>query len=220
MNIKFQCLSKSHKIEYPPVPALQVIPEDFKRVPNKNDIEVETIGPNPSTIVTSEIKTVKNCMPMIEYLSTGYAIRLGHDEIVRAKDYAHPHEQLPITMYGKKNNYLKFYNDWVVITPEGYSCMVLPVFGEERFKIFGGVVATDTYKSPILFPAVRLIDDEFEMKAGDAIAIVFPFKRTDWTSEIIEWNDEANQKSVEENIELSEVDAHYKKKIHRKNIYK
>lgn len=202
MKIEFQSLDKENR--YPPVPALQVL-EEFKRIPSRSE---------------NNTMTVKHCMPMVEHLSSGYALRLQTRMIVNRKDYAHPHEQLPLEMYGRKNDYLKFYNNWIVKTPEGYSSMFYSVFGEERFKIFSGIVATDKYSTPVLLPAVRLKDEDFVLEEGTPIAIVFPFKRENWSSEIVEYNSETMMRKVEEETEFEEHDHYYKKFVHVKNNFR
>jgi len=223
MNIEFKSLDKDNL--YPPVPATQVIPERFKKIPNTN--------------TEYDLMTVKNCMPMIEHLSNGYAIRLRHSIDIKQKfqPYAegfderntftvgqvglgnHPHEQLPITINGKRNDYIKLPNLWTIKTPDGYSSMFYSVFGEERFKIFSGVVATDKYTLPVLFPGVITTTEDFTIEAGTAIAIVFPFKRDSWTSTTTEWSVDNKIQEMEDMRTFNENAHHYKNSVHVKSKF-
>lgn len=213
MKIEFQSLDRENL--FPPVPAAQVLPDKFKQIPAENE----------------NYMTVKHCMPMIEYLSSGYALRLRHDIIIKQKDNSfednfavglgkHPNEQMPIEINAKKNDYIKLPNSWVVKTPEGYSSMFYPVFGEERFKIFTGIVATDKYSTPVLFPGVITTTEDFTIEAGTPIAVVFPFKREDWTSTVIERSEEARAMQLEEQIAFAENEHYYKKNVHVKSKFK
>lgn len=222
MKIEFHSLDRENL--YPPVPALRVLPDRFKSIPSKNE----------------NFLTVKHCMPMIEQLSSGYALRLRHSIRVeqKYKEYAegfeerhtfednfavglgiHPNEQMPLEINAKKNDYIKLPNSWVVKTPEGYSSMFYPVFGEERFKIFSGIVATDKYSTPVLLPGVITTEKDFIIEAGTPIAIVFPFKRDDWEHEVVEWNQEVRARLLEEQTLFGEEEHYYKKYVHVKSKF-
>ena len=215
MKIEFQ--SRDRQNLFPPVPALKVLPDKFKKIPSTNE----------------DFMTVKHCMPMIEFLTSGYALLLRHDIVVKQKykerntfedNFAvglgiHPNEQMPIEINAKKNDYIKLPNAWVVKTPEGYSSMFYPVFGEERFKIFSGIVATDKYSTPVLLPGVLTTNEDFTIEAGTPIAMVFPFKRENWSSSITEWSPEIRAKSLEEEVLFSEEEHYYKKYVHVKSKY-
>ena len=213
MKIEFQSLDKDNL--FPPVPATQVIPDRFKQIPSTNE----------------NYMTVKHCMPMIEHLSSGYALRLRNDiEVIQNGNTfketfgknglaKHPHAQLPMKLYHREGDYLKLPNTWVVKTPDGYSSMFYPVFGEERFKIFSGIVATDKYSSPVFIPGAITTDENFIIRAGTPIAIVFPFKREEWKSEVLDWTPEARMSYVEEQTSFLEVDHFYKTHIHTKSKY-
>jgi hypothetical protein len=82
---------------------------------------------------------------------------------------------------------LKFHNPWVIQTPKGYSCYFMSPLNrmEKRFKLFDGVVDTDTYYNNINFPFVWTGGDgEFLIPKGTPLAQVIPFKREIFKSEV------------------------------------
>jgi len=126
---------------------------------------------------------------------------------------------MPLEMNAKKNDYIKLPNAWVIKTPEGYSSMFYPVFGEERFKIFSGIVATDKYSTPVLLPGVITTESDFTIEAGTPIAIILPFKRDNWTADIVEWNTETRANKLEEEVLFQSEQHYYKKYVHVKSKF-
>jgi hypothetical protein len=199
MDIKFitdDALAAEH---FPPLPANKAIPEWYKNLPRYI---------NPGADITSVVmgqtnnripQTVKACVPVQDYLTSGYIIRAVADLVVTpTKDDgvntwgwsssqpvcdAHLHKQCPIEIKNEKNHYIKVQNAWVVKTPPGYSCYFYQpeFFFNENIKFFPGVVDTDTYPEPVNFSGFLTTKESFIIKAGDPLMVVFPFKRENWT---------------------------------------
>ena len=213
--IEFSPLRKD--LKYPPVPASSQVSEKFKRIPNKHPHD--------------KVDTVKNCMPMIEHITSGYIIRTNHDIRIRQAyrngvmsfDVGeglgmHPFNQLPIGDWDQRRNYLKFMNYWQIKTPPGYSCMFYqPQNFETRFVMFSAIVSTDTYEGNINFPGYLIAEeDEFIIEEGTPLITVFPFKREEWQSVVHEYTAEAREKEILNADKLAKNEQHYKKNIHHK----
>jgi hypothetical protein len=137
-------------------------------------------------------------MPVIDMLSTGYTLLTYQDINVHKDDFGtiyynaptlnielHDTVQFLMHPFNKNNQKApKIMNPWSIKTPPGYSCLFLPPAheGNKYFSIFEGVVDTDKYFAPVNLPFV-LNDLNFEgiIPAGTPMAMVFPFKRENWT---------------------------------------
>jgi hypothetical protein len=185
---------------FPVLPASKLIPDWYKNTP----VEIPEIG----EYTKPHTPTIKRCMPVLDYMTTGYIIRATYETHVqeqmdnnfmhgfgsRARDHEkviakHPWYQAPFTRDGKKSHYLKLNQPWHIKTPPGYSCMIFDPYYHLRkeYSFFPGVVDTDNHDEPI--GLVGLIKEkEFIIKPGDPLVVVFPFKREDWvmTSEFRE----------------------------------
>jgi hypothetical protein len=90
----------------------------------------------------------------------------------------------------KKVEYFKFTSEWGVITPPGYSSLILQPFyhNETRYKIFPAILDTDKYHKGIIIAGTKLSDDDVTVRPGDPLVQVIPFKREDWTMEVRKGN--------------------------------
>jgi hypothetical protein len=192
---------------FPVVPASKIIPEWFKDTP----VEIPEIEP----WTKAHTPTIKRCMPVLDYMTTGYIIRATYqmhiveqldDGFMKDFDFKsrnsdkslgkHPHFQAPFKTDGKKSHYLKIYQPWHIKTPPGYSCMFYDPYYHmrESFSLFPGVVDTDRHDEPV--GLVGLIKQkEFMIQPGDPLMVVFPFKRDDWTMQAEERTDEFSKSS-------------------------
>lgn len=107
-----------------------------------------------------------------------------------------------------KQNYnqpfLKLINPWIIKTPPGYSCLFLPIINQqnENFTPISGIVDTDNFYASVNFPIILHKKGTFEIKKGDPIVSVIPFKRENWKMELkkldeekiikFAWNDLSN----------------------------
>jgi hypothetical protein len=98
----------------------------------------------------------------------------------------HNHFQIPKDSY-HSNEYegvLKFASPWVIKTPPGYSCLFISPMNHRNneFRIFEGVVDTDTHTLPINFPfAIKHFKEGQKIiRGGTPIVQIIPFKRESW----------------------------------------
>lgn len=84
----------------------------------------------------------------------------------------------------------KIMNPWVIKTPPGYSCLLLPVLNNnpEKFEAVPGIVDTDTYNQEINFPILLSGFEkppiDFIIKRGTPYVQIIPFKRESWRMKI------------------------------------
>jgi hypothetical protein len=211
-KIQFITNTENAKNFYAPIPLKKLIPDWYKEI-GKYIVDkklAEDAKYLLSEKYTSIPLTGKACVPLLDYITGGYVIRLQSDVLIKqegidpttgtplwywfaaAKDLInisyHLFEQLPIEIKGKRHVYLKFTPPWAVKTPKGYSCLFYQpeMFFEDRFKLFPAIVDTDTYNNPVSFPGIITTTEEsFKIEAGTPLMVVFPFKREEWESEIV-----------------------------------
>jgi len=103
----------------------------------------------------------------------------------------------------QENEYIvpfKFLNPWVIQTPKNYSCLFLNPLNsgkDRRIRTLDAIVETDNYFSQVNFPFfLKKIEEEenFILKKGEPIALVFPFQRDNWKMKIqdLDVNEKAN----------------------------
>lgn len=187
MKIKFLCEEHLMGVIPNPVSSLRAAPNYFKRIKPQSES-------HPGT------GTVKRCVPFLDALSSGFIIPLWADMYLFAKNGdlsvefppnfpmpeslgSHPITQIPDHPMSKKpygNIQLKFLNPWIIETDPGVSCLFTSPLNhmEGRFKLFDGVVDTDTYYNNINFPFIWTGGDgEFLIQKGTPLVQVIPFKR-------------------------------------------
>jgi len=98
------------------------------------------------------------------------------------------HQLLGSPMLQKHCNYAvpKILNPWIIKTPPGYSCLLLPPLNntDDRFSIIPGIVDTDTYENYINFPYI-INGDKYKrldciVKKGTPYVQIIPFKKENW----------------------------------------
>jgi len=128
---------------------------------------------------------------------------------------------LPVP-FGGENGLLKWRPGWRISTPEGYSCLFTHPLNRHDlpFRTFSGVVDKDKYKLGVEFPFQLLTSikkDVFILEKGTPICQVLPFKRDNWNSSTIEFNEEENKK---EGFKLkSKIVRSYKQQFWQKKVY-
>jgi hypothetical protein len=174
---------------FPPKPATTEVPDWYKNTSStiENENKEFFSGETPHTI--------KKCMPVFDAITAGYILYTQVDVQVTQQDGLpfyrwpsqnfiefHPIAQAPLHPQKKNGPYPKFNNQYIISTPPGYSVLIAQPFHRESvFTILPGIIDTDTYKSPILFP-FTLNNQEWEglIPAGTPMAQVIPFKRESW----------------------------------------
>jgi len=179
-------------------PAKITLPEWYRKLPITDKLfEKDKI----------EDLTAKRCIPILDAMTTGYHMVTtsdyyfnydkekeegsfsGREDIISQKPISmHPLSQLSTAKLSPEfiEYAYKWGNTWTIKTPPGYSCIFTnPLNGfESPFYTLDGVVDTDTYFQPILFPFLMKKGFEGLIPAGTPIVQIIPFKRDDWTMKI------------------------------------
>lgn len=146
--------------------------------------------------------TIKKCVPVLDAMTAGYILVTPGDIWVQYPD--NENEPIFITrgwfkVSGHQNGQAgkhpnvptgrdipKINNPWIIQTPPGYSCLIVPPMHNPNgyFECLPGIVDTDTYVSEINFP-FNLKDPKFSglIPAGTPMVQVIPFKRDPWKME-------------------------------------
>jgi hypothetical protein len=156
-----------------------------------------------------EDMTIKKCIPILDALTMGYYLVtkedyiFSYDEELKHSKFTGPasimdqepisrHPATQISTVSLSPEYIhevfKWKNSWLIKTPPGYSCLFThPLDGiEDPFKTLDGVVDTDNFFMPVLFPFLMKNNFEGVIPAGTPVVQIIPFKRTNWTMEINE----------------------------------
>lgn len=182
----------------PPVPARELVPEWYKRMPNycTPEREVGEYGHFNST--------VKHCMPALDAITAGYILTLPQDlHVVHNEGYEvstswpvdnmtliEHHGSAQISEFALSEHWapvaLKLINRWVVKTPPGYSTLFIPPMwrDDHRFQVFPGLVDTDRYPQPINFPFLLKRGYTGTIENGTPFVQLIPIKREEWRSEV------------------------------------
>jgi hypothetical protein len=234
MEIKFEPAFELAK-EYPPLPAKKMIPEWFK---NLDLTTIEGHGtakqcPPMIDFFTSGyyIRSVGNFHFKREVVNDEEDITISGDFFADQSEsseyggqtYSMPllglqvHDQIPVVINGIKKSFWKFYEFWVVHTPPGYSCLFLPpTFFYQPFEIVPAIVDTDDdFCVPQSFPTMCSARGnetiEWDVKKGDPIVLVIPFKRDDWKHTNMDIDHSRRKKMIDKNI-LNYKDNYHKPK--------
>ena len=238
MKIQFEPTDKESEVLLErPKQASQYIPDWYKNMPIHMDGEKIT-GLSKHGIGSSNL-TLKGCSPFLDALTSGYMFTLPSDlefrfhpgkginmrwatniEIISS----HRPEQapgLPAPVDGSPD-LLKWRPGWRIITPKGYSCLFTHPLNRHDlpFRTFSGVVDTDSYPLGVEFPFQLLKDitkDIFILEQGTPICQVIPFKRENWKSEQVKFDEDANKKNA---FQLkSKIVRSYKNQFWNKKSY-
>jgi len=242
MKIKFLELTPLAKL-FPPIPAKKLIPEWYKEM-GPTVAGVQKIGfgtPEIQKIGFGTNLSVKRCIPVLDFITSGYLIRTHTDIFVKRwwteergeeisldfKLAEHPspvsfHDtgQMPLIRNGHNKKIAKFNGIWGIETPTGYSCLfVHPEYiSQQKFRIFPAIVDTDQYTDPIGFPFMfedSFEKEEFIIEAGTPIAHVIPFRRESWNHTI-----EPVEKYSRTNILMKTIwEGAYRKFMHTKKSF-
>lgn len=185
-EITFRCAPEDFGVIAESVPAKQVLPEWFRKIPaiDKSRLTASDNG-----------LTVKRCMPFLDAMMTGWILPLAATVRLEIRDGGQTVTagwELDKVMVSNHNAYqiagapqqprppCKFHNHWTITTPPGWSCLFVPPLNrtQDIFEVFSGVVDTDTYQSPIHFPFVAKAPDGVHViDKGTPLVQVIPFKR-------------------------------------------
>ena len=180
----------SHVIkDFPPRP----ISEDYPEWLDKTDGK------------TNEF-SIKNCGPAMDWINSGYIIYNAWEYNLKEKivdfrkgtqlETVNPRPELRHinpTVYagecapipGPPPSYFRIETDFKVVTPPGYSCLVMQPFYDfnSRFKMLPGIIDTDKYDWVISGMGYHR-EKELTIMPGERLFQIIPFKREDWKMEV------------------------------------
>jgi hypothetical protein len=187
-----------------PKPIIRTIPDWFRkadRFAKRPDGEF-WIGPDKG-----KVPTWKACPAIFDIMGTGYSLNLPCDiefymtesglkhKVLSNKyqDFIQVRDEMPQFEHprGYYKNHFALTPDWQIKTPPGYSVLYTQPFNrfELPFLLTTGIVDNDKVHMPGSFPFFIVEEFEGVIPAGTPYAQLIPFKRENWTSEIIEQDD-------------------------------
>jgi len=212
-RIDFLGSNKTVSIEPAPKPSKLDVPSWYKSTKHYNNPHGQTNsileGLKNQDQNGEYLATYKMCVPFIDALTMGYTITLPADIYVHQEinsqgislpkltwkaDWVLVDEQSQLTIphlpvpYGHTPLFFRWYNNWKVQTPVGYSTMFAhPTYRYDLpFTTLTGVVDTDNHVNPVVFPFFIREGFEGEIPKGTPIVQLFPFKRDEWQSDVVE----------------------------------
>jgi hypothetical protein len=238
MKIKFEPFSDEAGLLYEqPTPAIQNIPKWYRDMPVHMDGDKET-GLSATGVSSSNL-TLRGCSPFLDSLTAGYMFTLPFDIEFRRNQQGmigvrwatnmdligqHGPDQAPglPVPFNSSPSLLKWRPGWRVITPPGYSCLYVHPLNRHDlpFNTLSGIVDTDTYKLGVEFP-FTLVNPDRDIQIiekGTPICQVIPFKRDNWESSVVEFDEEANKKNGF--ILKSKIVRSYKTQFWHRKTYK
>jgi hypothetical protein len=218
-----------------PYPATQAIPDWWKAM---TPYTKEEDNPEGNKLIIRNLVSnagPKKCVPMLDAITSGYIIPLWADVQIKNVDdskYVTWRVTQPVfqehgsqskeveTPIGYQPQVFKFLNKWRMITPKGYSCLILPPLGYRQTGVqaIPAVIDTDRSSLEILPPVWFSEDFEGILEKGTPIVQVIPFKRSDWKAEYSYLKDGEYQKLQDKNFGATLVN-HYMKKVWSKKTY-
>ena len=187
-----------------PKRAIEAIPEWYKGLPATEFLHRGALEKD---------LTIKRCIPVLDSLTMGYFLvtvndyYFSFDEETGEASWSGEKMQLGHHSDGKvisthsltqlgdmpfSPEYLKFAfkwnSPWIVKTPPGYSCLFTSPLNQSHlpFTSLTGVVDTDTYFQPVLFPFLMKNSFKGLIPKGTPIIQIIPFKRDDWEMDIVD----------------------------------
>lgn len=223
-----------------PYPASRSIPDWYKaqpsNIPEKDEMAIKQGNPT---------STIKRCMPIFDAMTAGYIIPIPVDIYIDAtnpekiewsvplgvrnfgSDLVSSHSREQYSHYPINTN--KYHKDlfrimpfWAVKTDTGYSSLFMNPIHQDMvpFWTFGGIVDTDKFITDGHIS--MLIEKDFKgvIKQGTPFVQVIPFKREEWSAEIIN-PEEANKEMVKQRLNLRSTFVNgYKNKMRSKKEWR
>lgn len=235
-TIKFISRSTYHfNVAQKPFPAAQAIPDWWKNSPSY--IQPDSTPTKKFRVRNGMANTAfKKCAPMLDGLTSGYIIPLWADVQVDM-DEGVPFINWRVTedvftMHGEQASQMpsppgyhkmifKYTNPWRIITPPGYSILVIEPLGYRHlpFRPVPAVIDTDVSTLELLFPVWVKDNIDEVVPVGTPIAQIIPFKRDSWQAEIIEGTKEEYNMVQDANFGKYLVN-HYSRHVRQKKSYK
>lgn len=211
----------------PPVRSKQALPDWLRTMPS-------TVQ---ASSVNLEVRTLKQCPPVIDAMSLGVTVFLSTDIRVdddgfhwdwnfpilpdtllpRAPLSVHVPEQVQAVPAFDDHCVLKFHNWWTFETEPGYSlyCKHPSNRLDLPFHTLEGLVDSDRFKDGLIHFPARWVDDAFKgiLPRGTPIAQLFPIKRAPMALVIDQQSDDHIQTTRQVQNALSREVGVYRKQF-------
>jgi len=191
-----------------PKPAGQYIPDWYKKMSKMRPSTSHASTPFGETTLKVNMPTVKGCMPVRDYLTSGYIIPAWHDIEIGVSDeghyydmthsariekpgpigiYYHEIDQVkgtPLEQFADGHKLMKLIGPWNIKTPPGYSTFFFsPFYHTSDVTILPAIVDTDTYEDITQFPCI-IPPTGCYVEQGTPIIQAVPIKRESWNHTI------------------------------------
>lgn len=192
--------------KFEPLPAKKHVPEWFKNIEKNTTDDLTIKDCMPALDIITSGYLIRNTWHInlkqnnpIEYFPKTNKRKYiswmaASDQWEGTKPYVnmHTHSQCPVKFVeNSPTDYFKIMNPWIVRTPPGYSCLIIPpsYHIQKGYTMLPAMVDTDTYDAPINFTGY-LTDHQttVNIMPGDPLIQIIPFKRDDWKMQIQEKN--------------------------------
>jgi len=211
----------------PPMPAASAIPGWWKKMPSYGGFKNTEANKKVMNIRNaSDNATIKRCIPVLDSMSMGYLVVTPAELYVKPKDVTeknvkdgptseffmfyprhaekvdyHPWGQASKHPYATKQRLAKVFTPWHVRLPDGYSLIITEPLNNPSpyWSVVSGVMDSDAFYPTLNF-MVAIKDPNFEgiIPAGTPIAQLIPFKRDNWSSVIVD-NDQNSGTIIKDN---------------------
>jgi hypothetical protein len=231
MKIVFRCDPAIADLLPRPKPAREGLPDWLKSMPRTAYSEFH--GQN--------IRTVKQCPPFIDAMSTGFLIPLPCDIAVENGRFTwdwplaplavEGHTRSPLSfhvpaqlegspLFGKGRAAIKFNSFWTIELEDGYSLLAMHPANrlDLPFRLLTGVVDADRFSDVgIFFPALWT-DDGFSgvLPKGTPVAQCMPFRREEQVLEFASLSGSKAERFVAANKEILATPGAYRRRYRSK----
>lgn len=219
---------------FSPISAQALIPQWFK------DIRKTFSGSKLPKVKKYETDlTIKNCLPFLDSLTSGYLLRtpadlrcsydeLGNREISWITPDINPvqtHSPDQIGEYPIPHGYeipiFKFMGYWGIECPPGYSLLFMHPLGrfDLPFYSFHGIVDADKHSPPMNIPFLLKTGFDGIIKQGTPYAQVIPIKRESWQSQKNKFDNNNDYAKKRVSKILLSIDRWYRDNIWERKEY-
>lgn len=193
MRVTFRCPPELRDLLPRPIPARRSLPEWLRRMP----------ATAPVADVGGDIRTVKQCPPFVDAMSTGFLMLLPTDLRIEGGAFHWDWDPPPSTVgrytrspvafhlieqasgtpfFAADASAIKFNNFWSIELDPGWSLLVTHPFNRADlpFRTLTGLVDVDLYKDAFIqFPAQWLKGDDYSgvIAKGTPVAQCLPVRR-------------------------------------------
>ena len=236
MEIKFTS-QKPEYIELPhPVPAKKHIPDWYKNMSRFMGVPRKLDATSNNGVLEKSL-TIKACVPVLDFFTSGYIIPLWQDVLVERELSGglkfnwpdgdvpligeHPKAQVKESPFEKESDgtaIYKFLCPWRFKTPPGYSCFFFsPFYHRTDLEILPAIVDTDGM-AEVNFPFLYKGQGRENLySSGTPLIQVLPFKRDDWTHTVEEGSELETRKV--KTMFFQSFSKAYKERFHKKKVF-